>query len=493
MSLRLVASVLLTLTGPVCFAQPKGNPNPPQPPQKGVALAPDPLRVEAVGVTISMPIGSVAENAVYEKIASTRIQLPNDLGMVVVQERRSKNLQLDVTTVADEIITQLLAISPRHGFITDPDDPRVGRDRRGNRELQVVGTSAAVMSRNKSFTVGGFQSDHAYVAIPREGNSDATLRGSTLLMTGPGRFVLFELFTSLSTFEPAREMYEVMLASVEIEDPANLAARRVAAISAGIHALERLTESDYREIFEKHGERWERLYTSGGTGSVLDDSEIGYRRVTARVGHRGDLTAKKPRDKWTANDLQEGYIVQIDARLLELGGVIDTRSTYFLSLDRREEAWVVNMAIRREKDISRWQEIGARSDDDLTVQIIPKSSAATTIRPQIEGEGYLSVVESLILPQLLVKVGIPTDYAFYTYQTTSGTIRLRTDSLHESPGRKGRWKLQTRLNTDAERQTFTLNETGAIIGSEFDDGRRWEPISLEQLLRIWKNKGLPLD
>jgi hypothetical protein len=490
---RLVAAAALTFVAATLTAQ-VSTITKPTPPQQGVVpLAPDPLRVEAVGVTMHMPLGSVAENAVYEKIATVRIQLPENLGLVVIQERRTTNLDLGITHVADEIITQLLALAPRVGFITDPDDPTVGRDKDGNREPQVVGTRGGVVSRNKNFQVGGYAADHSYVEIPREGTNDMTVRGTTLIKTGPGRFVLFELFTSLQPAKRASEMYEVMLGSVVIEDPTDIASRRAASLAAGIRALARLEDSDYREIFDAHGERWERLYTAAGTGLTLDDEEIGYRRVKTRVGHRGDLTPKKPREKWTANDLQEGYIVQIDARLLDLGGVIDSRSTYFLSADRREESWVVNMAIRREDGTSRWQEIGARSDTDLTVQIIPQSSAATTIRPQIDGEGYISVVEALVLPQLLARVAIPADYAFYTYQTTSGTIRLRTDSLNEAPQTAGGWTILTKLNADAELQTTRVNNDGKILSTNFQDGRRWDPIELDRLLQLWKSKGLPLD
>ncbi|RMH13882.1 MAG: hypothetical protein D6695_02660 [Planctomycetota bacterium] len=494
MTRRTLTALLLTLLTHPGIAQttsPETTPNTPK--DWGVPLAHEPLVVDGAGVRMSVPVDSLIEHDVYDKIATSKVILPDNLGAVVVQERRTRKLDLDTEAVADEIIKQLLAIGGRFGFIHDDDDLSVGRDEHGNPEPVIVTSRSVLLSRNKQYPVAGYKADHAYVAIPREGSDDYTVRGSTLVKTDPGRFILFELYTSRAHYKKAREMYEVMLATATIEDPAHIAARRAAAIDAGVKALATLTESDYREIFENHPERWERLYRTAPTGATSDEEEIGYRRIRARIGQRGEMSPNKPRQKWSSDDEQEGYIVQIDARLLDLGGIIDTRSTYFLSLDRNEEAWVVNMSIRKEAGTSRWQEIGARRGSEMSVNIVPESAARTKIRPQIQGEGYISMVESFMLPQILAHIAIPADYAFYSYQTSSGTIRMRYDSL-DAPGREdGPWTLTTRLNADAPPQVTTIAPDGRILLTKLSDGRRWEPIQFEQLVRLWKNKGLPLD
>ncbi len=468
----------------------------PTPQDWGVELASDPIHIESVGVSIHIPVGSITENAVYQKVASTKIQLPNGLGAVVLQERRSKQLDLETEEVADGIITQLLALAPKYGFETDPNNIK-----ETDGDVKIVGTSAAVLERDKAKKIDTYIADHAYVAIPREGTPEMTIRGATLIKTGPGRFILIELFTSFSKLEKARQAYEVMLATVRIADPSEASSRRAAAIATGIRVLDRLTESDYREVFESTDERWERLYTEAPSGATSDDEEIGYRRVRAHIGQRGEMSPNKSKDLWSDAEREEGYIVRIDARILDLGGIIDTRATYFLTPDFNEEAWVVNMSIRKGPDqfgtpgsTSRWQEIGARRGTDMSVRIVPQSSASTRIRPQIEGEGYISMVQSFMLPQLLAQAAIPGDMAFYTYQTTAGTIRMRTDSLDAAKkGSRAAWNLTTRLNADAEPQVTAVSQDGQILRTTFADGRRWEVVPLQQLVRIWKNKGLPMD
>ncbi len=494
--LSLTLALLLAADAPA-QTQPKPTPKPASPPATkdakdwGVRLSTEPLVVEGVGVTISIPLNSVVQHDVFDTIATTKVLLPDDLGIVVVQERRSKRLDLAVEGVADEIITQLLELTPM--FDMKQEEGRAVRDPTGQLQGDVVGTRAKVLSRDKQFKLAGRTADHAYVAIPREGTLEYTVRGSTLLQTDPGRFILFELYTTASAFTKSREMYEVMLATATIEDQANIATRRAAMIDAGVKALAQLSESDYRAVFSAHPQRWERLSRAAPTGATSDEEELGYRRIQARVGKRGDLSPNKPKEKWTKDDQQDGYIIQIDARLLEIDSIIDTRAAYFLSLDHNEEAWVVNMAVRKDADVSRWQEIGARLGTDMSISVVPEQLQATKIRPEIQGEGYISMVESYMLPQLLVHIGIPTDFAFYSYQTSSSTIRLRTDSLAIQKTTDSPWTLTTRLNADAPPQTTVIAPDGKILRTDLADGRRWSPIEFEALYSLWKSKGLPLD
>lgn len=471
----------------------------PDPADWGVKLAAEAVHAESVGITIHVPIGSITEHSAYQKIATTKIILPDDRGAVILQERRTTRLELTTEEVADEFITELLSLVPNFGWEI-PEGQEDNPDLRDPDDLQVVASGAIVMERDKARKIGEYTADHAYVMLPRTGTKEVTIRGCTLVKTSPGRFVLLELLTSGSDYKQAREMYEVMLATVVIDDPTEAAARRAAAVGMGERVLDRLTESDYDELFGNMPERWERLYKQAPTGASSDAEEIGYRRVRARLGQRGDMSPNKPKDLWSSDELAEGFVVQIDARILDLGSIIDTRSTYFLTPDFSEEAWVVNMSIQQGPDeygtpgkTSRWQEIGARRGDDMSIRIVAQSAATTKIRPQISTEGYLSMVQSFVLPQLLVRAGIEGDFAFYTYQTTSGTVRLRTDSLDQSDTGRELWTLTTRLNADAEPQVTTLTAEGEILNTAFNDGRRWEAIELDQLLRIWKSKGLPLD
>ena len=68
---------------------------------------------------------------------------------------------------------------------------------------------------------------------------------------------------------------------------------------------------------------------------------------------------------------------------------------------------------------------------------------------------------------------------------------MRSDSVERS-GTNG-WKITSRLNEDAPPQVAYLTNEGTPIRTELADGRVWEPTSYEKLVRLWRDKSLPLD
>ncbi len=190
--------------------------------------------------------------------------------------------------------------------------------------------------------------------------------------------------------------------------------------------------------------------------------------------------------------------------LTDSGLVIDSTAIYFLSRDRQEEAWSVVNGLRElkkspggglvvGKDTRTITEVGARSGAKLSVSISGGGVPERTIKPSIQGEGYISRLESLLLPQILVKLATPADFGFYAYESAAEQIRLRRDSLDAPPDRPGLWRLTTRLHEDARPQTTLLTSTGLLIESQLGDGRAWAPTDLKSLKRLWEAKQLPMD
>ncbi|MEM9560573.1 MAG: hypothetical protein AAF995_09720, partial [Planctomycetota bacterium] len=93
-------------------------------------------------------------------------------------------------------------------------------------------------------------------------------------------------------------------------------------------------------------------------------------------------------------------------------------------------------------------------------------------------------------PPLLASLGAPTDYAFISYQTQSGQARLRTDTL--APANQG-WTLTTTLSDNDAAQVARLDQRGTPRRTTLPNASVWEPTEFDQLLRLWRTKGLPLD
>ena len=443
----------------------------------GVRLSGNPIRVASIGLTMHVPEGSTSQTTSFGTTTVTQIQPLEDVGVIIIQGRQSADESLSPKQVGDGIIEKLLG---SYGGETGAAG-------------QISRSRARVLSRNSSLLIGNLEADRFYVELPPRKDSDpAPVHGYTITSPAPGRVVIFEFHTVAKVLERGRQVYETCVATAAFEDPGDLATRRAAAVRAGVRLFEQMSPDDYREVFESFGTRWERLYTPAKTGADIDASEHGYRRLKAWVGRRGDLNPEKNPSRWSKDDEAPGYLLQIDAMLLEPTLRVDTQAVYFLSMDRIEEAWTVRMSIRQNDQVNRWTETGARSDHSMSVTTTHGSAAPTVVRPMVQGEGYLSMVETYLLGPLLVRAGVPADFAFYSYQSRDGTIRLRTDSAQRTEA-NGAWAITSRINEDAPPQIAYLTSEGEPIRTELSDGRLWEPTSYDRLVRLWREKGLPLD
>jgi len=441
----------------------------------GVRLAGAPLRVSSIGLTMHVPEGSTSQTSSFGTTIATQIILEDKIGIITVQGRSSTDTDLTPVQVGDGIIEKALGTYGKTGAAG-----------------QIASSRARVLSRNSSLVVADQEMDRFYMELPPKADADpAPVNGYTIAVPEPGRVVIFELLTSAKDFERARAIYETCIATATFAPAGDLAAKRAATVRAGVKLFEQLTPDDYRDVFETFGTRWERLYRPANTGAEVDAAEFGYRRMKAWVGRRGELNPDKDPAKWSSTDQQPGYLLQIDARLLESTYVVDTQAVYFLSMNRSTEAWTVRMGIRQDGQVNRWTETGARTDHSMSVTTAHGSGAPTVVRPLVQGEGYISMIEAYMLPPLLVHAGVPADFAFYAYQSRDAAIRLRQDSL-ERVG-DSTWKLTSRLNEDAPPQIAYLSTEGEPIRTELADGRIWEPTSYNRLVKLWRDKGLPLD
>ncbi len=441
----------------------------------GVRLASTPLRVPTIGLTMHVPEGSTSQTTSFSTNTMTTVKPVEDVGVFTIQGRKSNEEGATPQLVGDGIIEKILA-----------DYGEVGP------AGQVARSRARVLSRNSNLMIGDLEADRFYVELPAERSVDpAPVHGYTIVIPEPGRVVILQALTRADVFDRAREMYETCTATAFFEDPGDLATRRAASIRAGVRIFDQFTPEDYRAVFESYGTRWERLYAPEETGADIDATEHGYRRIKAWVGRRGELNPEKNPARWSAADQEPGYLLQIDALLLEDLLRVDTKAVYFVSMDRESEAWTVRMAIKQNGQTGQWIETGARQGHSMSVTTTHGSSAPTVVRPLVQGEGYVSMVETYMLSPLLAHAGIPADFAFYTYQSRDGTIRMRSDSVERAGSNS--WKITSRINEDAPPQIAYLSDEGEPIRTELADGRIWEPTSYDKLVRLWRDKGLPLD
>jgi len=244
-------------------------------------------------------------------------------------------------------------------------------------------------------------------------------------------------------------------------------------------------------------DQWFRLSKPGKNGEA-DAQEVAYRHVRAWKGSRGEIDPSRSRDKWATEDKQAGYLVRIDARYLEGDKVIDSIGTYFMTPDRREEAWLLQMVIKdpSQRKPATWREVGARAGSSMNV-VTDGSQESKAAQPQVPDRGYIAQVEAFLLPQLLLHgkgADRAGDYGFYSYQSEFGKVQVRRDIVSAIQGGPGPWQIRTQMNEDRPPQLSLYSDRGDLLKTTLPDDRGvWSATTLEKLGQIWKAKGLPMN
>jgi hypothetical protein len=153
------------------------------------------------------------------------------------------------------------------------------------------------------------------------------------------------------------------------------------------------------------------------------------------------------------------------------------------------------MAIRdpKRRNPETWLESGARSGGSMSVTVGGTAEVGKQARPTVPDQGYVSQVEGMLLPQIMVRDAKPGDFGFYVYQSEFGNVRLRRDVLEQVPDDPGSWRLTTRMTEDKEPRVSLYKSTGELISSRQSDGVIMEPITLDRLVELWRRKNLPMN
>ncbi len=445
-----------------------------------VELADEAFHLDSVGLSIRLPTDTRAQATKIGDRASVQIMPTDNTWIINIQTPLTSNPNATVKEAADQTLALLQG---SHGVV-DPD------------QKNVMETQARLIDRTGHLLINQQPAERLYVTTPR---TDATrlVKGYTIFKPAPKQFVVFELIVPEPEFARVRGVYETTIATASFADPAAVAAARGALVKAGVALFAGFTPADYSAALDSQV-RWYRLFKPAPGGADMDATELGYRGLKFFKGQRGEINPEKPRNRWTSADEQEGYMVFLQARVLDGADTIDTVARCFMTPDRHEEAWSVRMikADKRAKELGRWTETGARVADDLNVAVNGPGNDDRPIRPFIQGEGYLSQVESYLLPSLLLRAAtknrIQGDFGFYTYRSDSEAISLRRDTLARDPAAGGTWTIATRFHEDSTPQRSTFTDKGDLIRTDLGDGRFWEPTDLKTLLALWQKKGLPI-
>ncbi|MEO1583608.1 MAG: hypothetical protein AAFR96_03420 [Planctomycetota bacterium] len=472
--LRYAAALVTCLA---CLAA--GQPAAGQTDAEQIELAATPFELSGLGVRFRLPIGATARTRRIGSETQADIIGPDASYRVTITSRTSSNEDLTAEAAAESILLNL----QRSFGVTDGDANRP--------ESVTIATYAQQLRTIESVEFGSGIAQRFFIRQPATRDEGDTVRGVALIDLGRGRMLVWDATAPEANFEPLAASLDAMLTTVGFADPEQRFASRGIALEAGQRVLDTLDRSRLAEIFDEPGEQWFRLYLPTADG----DEEIGYRRVTTWTGDREDIGS---RSSSTSSDA--GMLVRIEARTLGAESpqtgeriVYDSRGTYWVSNDLASEAWELSIAIRDGRRTTTLSEIGARDgDEQLMVTAKTPNGRSESASHRIGSQGYIPQPVALQLPRLLVEADTAGDFAYYGYRSDANAIAFRTDTLRRDETGDG-WVLRSRVAPGSPELVKFLDQDGTIIREQLPDGKVWEPISSNELINLWRRKGLPIQ
>ncbi|MBL8763247.1 MAG: hypothetical protein JNM07_03130 [Phycisphaerae bacterium] len=454
-------------------------------------LATEPFTLIGIGMSVYLPRGATANANHVGGRTTVEITPPDSAWVIRIQTPKTTNPDVTIEAAANKMIQDTLQTADS-----------IAKPQRTNKALwdaaeadadKVFGRLGRLLDRADKLEINGAPAERFYCELVRP-EGPRVIQGYTIFKPSATQFVVFELITSETSFGAARRTYETSVATANFADPQRLAETRRAAVGAGLSLFASLSEAEYTAAMHAE-QRWYRLFKPAPTGAPNDASEIGYRSVRFWRGNRGEINAA-PSAKPTAAEEQDGLLVRVTARVMGGNTLYDTMATYFMSPDRAEEAWSVDTEIQAmnadPRKSGRFSETGARTDRSMSVLISQSGTPAEpAFRPLIEGDGYINQFETFLLPRLLVRSRVETEFGFYAYQSSERAISLRRDVLSRDPAAPGAVTILTSFKEGAAPQRSLYRENGDLIRTSLPEGIVWEPISLEELKRLWRSKDLP--
>ena len=479
---RHIALTAITLTWGQAFpALAQSEPNTTTQP---VELSETPLDLPGIGLEIRLPTGSTTTQQSVNREVFAEVLGEDNLWRITLSTKTSSNKNLKPENAAKQIRQNLQesfgALRPR------------GEDKDENFK-----SLAPVLDDVAPIEFSGGTAYRFFLRQPAPSPAvPDTIRGVAVIDIGEGQMFIWDMTAPAENYDLAKGVMDATLKSVRaIETNLSVPDREIA-LKTGHALLRGIGTETMRDIFKTHGERWYRLYRAGGDSS--EENEIGYRSVRTWAGKRSDVGGKGSISIAEGNI--RGYLVEIKARSLDESTtgadrvIYDSKGTYFVSEDFKKEAWNFVMIIKRGKQSTTYSEVGARDGfEELLITTSTPSGSNESFRQKVKEEGYLPMPMALILPTILTKTEAIGDVAFYAYRSDAAAVTFRHDAIRRDTEHPGQFIHSTSVSADSPRVTKEVDADGTVLREELPGDRVWEKTTIDDLVRIWRAKGLPMD
>lgn len=500
--------MVAALALPPAAAQVEGNPNPspvsepgqaPKPPLQGIVLQSEPLRLEDLGLAISIPEGATSRPGTQGKLVRRMIVAADQTWVLNIQTPAASQLGITPRDFADRLVEE---VYERFALVG------VSRPAPGAPATEWLSrTDATLLRRTDDLKLDGLDAVRLAFSMPmlQDGVGETReVRVYTIVQASPGQFVVFEFITPASAYPENRIVHDTVVASAIFRDPGRVESERGGAIMRGVGLRSMLGPSNYEWAVSLNADIWERLFVPSPTQADRDAQELGYRHIRAWRGKRGELDPRKRPEEFDAGERVEGYLLVVQSRLVQNEDqIVDSIGRYFVSLDWREESWNILMTLRpvseRAKESAAgkspptYAEFGFRDGDRTKVVVSSPNEPSQEILPEWPGDGYAPQAMVYMLPQLVLLGNRADVYGFYVYRSADRRMQFRRLVVDQPEDNAELWRVSSFLVDADAPQVSHFRADGTHVRTVLPDGKVWEPTTIDRLVSLWSSKGLPME
>lgn len=430
-----VLGLFLLASGLAWAGDPAVSPSQTEQAQDDQLLSTELWSEQSYGLSLRPPLGSKLLRETFDELL---LRIHGDDGYVIALSIKKTQNDLDIEKVVATAIGQMAMVQPSAVVLQQ-------------RELRLASHPAAIICFEYPDPKGVHR-----------------ILGQAFLQIDPTVFAWITLECEARQYKSSLPVYEALLRSLRLEDPAKLDAQRKQWLEQGetFHA----TVDAVRLNRAMVAEQWFRL--------LEDGKDIGYVRQLQGSDKRMDMT---------------GLRVDIQAHMEMSQQVIDSISQFFLSQDMSYEIWSIRTTVRpmnpRPKPANAppaevtSTETGVRSKGKITLNRQNISGAAQDFVWQVPPT-YLSQVELQAIQPLLPKVS--QTYGFYAYYPNLGKLTLRTERVVVQAD--GQVSVYSRPSPEQNEQLSKYDASGKLLFRQLSEQRRLIPSTKAEIMAIWPPK-----
>lgn len=434
---------------------------------RSMGLETVPFNAETVGITFHLPAQ-----------AHVRVRQRGDQPVYVVSDSPEPKIwSLQIESVKLDTVSESWA---------DADDFL--------NQILVRQTDYQLLSR-ESPQYGAVDARLCYIQ-PNLSSGGKAINGWLVLPSGRSSLIVVTILCMPEFFPDLKPLLDRSFSTIVLKTEEQRRLEQRARIEVGREFLASLTPQKLRSLTGLR--QWFRTYRPVPADGSAQETEIACSLVEVIEARRGELNPNRPEDKYSDEEQELGLMVRLQGRVIvnvQRNIYYDTIAQYWMSWDQSSEAWSMVGTHRQGQASKTEAETGLRTAPSVG-NPIPRITVIRADPTPFEWDTpdvYLSQPLAWLLGKTLPRDTLDSrvfSYYFYNARSSTPSITLRYDRWEPLGDGSGHWQLATLLDKNQPPDVSTYAADGSLIRRTQPNGTITEPTTRENLLRLWRSKGL---